>query len=207
MSEGKGAARLLSRLCVPAALLFLASRLFMLETLRWESLYDKLFMAVGFLAFGVTTCLAIVILIIQLFRRRPIEPGPLLFALAIGLIIQFAPLNDIMIDYDFLTRLPERTRFVEDVLSKKLQLVNVPPGDDAFLVPQQFKAVSNREIILMQSGAKGPILFFFLDSWILDNFSGFMYRSDDSEPQDKDFYAKIRSYSRLAPHWFFVCFI
>ena len=41
---------------------------------------------------------------------------------------------------------------------------------------------------------------------VTDNYSAFVYISDDSPPRDKDFGGDVIGYARVVPHWYYVTF-
>ena len=57
-------------------------------------------------------------------------------------------------------------------------------------------------VTLVGVGIAVPAIFFFTFRGILDNFSGFIYRSDDNPPLNGDFSGDFVEMKKLRSHWF-----
>jgi len=72
-------------------------------------------------------------------------------------------------------------------------------------LPRRYRYLSRGggDIIVNRSPAL-TIVFFYTFRGVTDNFSGFMYRSDASSPQQYDLGGKYVQIEKLRDHWYWV---
>ncbi|THB67335.1 MAG: hypothetical protein D6B26_01710 [Spirochaetaceae bacterium] len=134
------------------------------------------------------------------YKSGKLFPSILPFAMQLVsfIIVLAVPFSTIMLDLDFRHHLDEREFLVQEVLSGKLT-PNVSHNQSLISLPPEYQHLSKGggEIIVEQH-EENTYIFFYTYRGVLDNFSGFMYRSDNSIPQDGDFdsvFAEIKAYS------------
>ena len=117
-------------------------------------------------------------------------------------IVVTVPFTALMLDLDFRIRLNDRQAVVQKVVSGELK-PNVDHNSSLILLPHGFRHLSKGggEIIIQRQGNE-TYVFFFTFRGILDNFSGFMYRSDDTIPKNSDFGGDFFYTKRLTPNWY-----
>lgn len=132
--------------------------------------------------------------IIQAFIPLAINIGALL-------IVLFVPFTKIWLDRQFKSNWEDYQAIIEQVEKGEI----APDGDDELvMLPLEYQHLSKGggEIMVDQSGGVKRV-FFFTFRGVLDNFSGFMYRSDNSSPQPDDFYGDWKQIEQIHDHWFF----
>jgi hypothetical protein len=130
---------------------------------------------------------------------------PLAVYLVTILLLIFVPFTAIYLHFDYKWHFKERqavaTRFVE--MSKQEQ----PFRNQVVPLPDAEKHLSNGGgdvIVDSDSRNKVAIVFFFTFRGILDNFAGFMYRSDSSYPKKDDLGGNLSDIEPMGAHWFWV---
>ncbi|XCN73337.1 MAG: hypothetical protein Q3M24_00860 [Candidatus Electrothrix aestuarii] len=127
---------------------------------------------------------------------------PLGMQLLALLIIMTVPFSSIMLDLDFKRHLKEREKVVSRVISGELK-PNVAHNTSLILLPddQKYLSKGGGEIMVEKHSGETSV-FFFMFRGVLDNFSGFMYRSDDSNPQRDDFDGDFFEIKRINENWY-----
>jgi hypothetical protein len=152
-------------------------------------------------------CIIAIWSIIHLLRQgrfRRFKPYiPLLVQLASLVIVITVPFTSIMLDLDFRLHLKKREEVVHKVISGELQ-PNVAHSSSLIRLPREYGYLSKGggEIMVERSG-ETIYVFFFTYRGVLDNFAGFMYRSDDSSPRDGDFGGDFFVKKRLRKNWYY----
>lgn len=114
------------------------------------------------------------------------------------------PFGQIVVALDFRVHRAERERVVADVVSGTLQ-PNVGHSSAVIRVPPSYGRVSkgDNEIIVERDGG-GLSITFFTVRGIVDNWSGFIYRSDGHSPTEADIGGLILELIKLDDHWYWI---
>lgn len=120
------------------------------------------------------------------------------------LIVLFVPFTAISIDLDFRINYEKRAQVVSMVESGKLQ-PNVNYDRSLILLPAQYRGLSNGggEIVVERAGNATEILFYSFRG-VLGNFSGFVYRADDTAPTQGDLGGNFVEIEKLREKWYWV---
>jgi hypothetical protein len=152
---------------------------------------------------------SVVCSIAHLVRRRkefPISSYPLLVNLVAFLIVWFVPLGWIATRADFRLHYSQRMAVVADVLAGKYDVQGEPrttTRGDMIALPSQLSGLSaGGGMIMRRQTPQRTLIFFFDFCGVLDSFSGFVYSSDDSPPQDADFNSSFFQIVRLQKNWY-----
>jgi hypothetical protein len=71
-------------------------------------------------------------------------------------------------------------------------------------LPQEYCGLSRDCEILIDTSDDVTRVFFFTFRGVLDNFSGYMYRSDDRPPDSLDFAGDWHETEEVRPHWYWM---
>lgn len=140
---------------------------------------------------------SLIYMVITIRKSKFIAAIPFFISLGILMIAFFFPFTKLSINYDFTSNLNERTKIIEQIQSGQLrnnQNIIRLPADSAHL------SKGGGEVLYEKYESSTSILFFTFRG-ILDNFSGFIYRSDDKEPST-DFNSDFAQIIKLRDHWF-----
>ena len=131
--------------------------------------------------------------------------APLAVNLLTALIVLFVPFTQLTIYLDFRFHLNSRTKVVDEVLAGKYEsrVQNAGARGDLISLPTALSSLSSDggEIVRLHR-PKDTLVLFFSFRGILDNFSGFVYSSDDSPPAVDDFGGRFVEIERLRKNWF-----
>ncbi len=116
------------------------------------------------------------------------------------LIICFVPFTEIWLELEFRLKWNDYNDVVKLVEEGQIEADKWGIA----LLPLEYRHTSRGggEIIIDKRDGVTRI-FFFTYRGILDNFSGYMYRSDDNPPQEFDFGGDWSQVEKKRPHWFF----
>jgi hypothetical protein len=129
---------------------------------------------------------------------------PFLIQVFALMVTFFLPLDSWITDLDFRLNLTKREEVVRMVGTGELK-PNISYNDELIYLPAGYRYLSRGGGEIMVEQQKGGYrIFFFTYRGILDNFSGFMYRPDDSPPQNDDFTSDWIQIVKLRDHWYFV---
>lgn len=104
---------------------------------------------------------------------------------------------------DFLIKLSQRQKVVSLILSNKMR-PNESYNPNAFSLPKQFKDLSNDGLISIFSSKGVRMIVFFVYSGVND-WNGYMYRSDDNSPlRSITAEGRIDSAQEIQAHWYWV---
>jgi hypothetical protein len=143
-------------------------------------------------------------LLVSIRRPRVSSFVSLLVNLAALVIVLNVPFTRLMLDLDFRLNFNRRMAIVSMVETG--QLASHPTASEQLIaLPFGYRSLSKGggEIIVVQQG-NAIIVFFYTYRGVMDNFSGFMYRSDASAPQKGDLGGDFREIKKLRDHWFWV---
>lgn len=130
--------------------------------------------------------------------------GAVCVNLAAGLFVFFAPIDWWVVMTDYAVNCGARKKVVDMVISGELK-PNVSHNASLIDLPFQYKNLSKGGGQIVVEHDKGnTIVFFFTFRGILDHFSGFMFRSDNSAPEDGDLCGHFFEVEKLGEHWFWV---
>ena len=129
---------------------------------------------------------------------------PFLSCLGAILISVFLPLRDFRLHQNFKRYLGARTEIVRQIASGELFR---EPGDKDKItaLPARYRHLSagGGEVLVEQTGGITYILF-FVNRGILDNFSGFVYKSDSAFLTRDDMLGGFVKIEKMTNHWYYV---
>jgi hypothetical protein len=128
---------------------------------------------------------AIISMVFTIRRAKLLAVIPMLISLT-GLILAiFVPFTRLVTEYDFRSNFNERKAIVEQIQSGQLK-PNVSHSSSLIMLPLNFRQLSKGggEVDYETYGSTTSV-FFFTFRGILDNFSGFIYRSDGNDPSPR----------------------
>ncbi|MCI5140328.1 MAG: hypothetical protein D3909_01005 [Candidatus Electrothrix sp. ATG1] len=146
--------------------------------------------------------------LVHVFRKKRYKNTfsffPLGAQLVAFVVILIVPFTSIMLNLDFKRNLQKREEVVLRVISGELK-PNVAHNVSLILLPDEQKHLSKGggEIMVEHYNGEASV-FFFTFRGILDNFSGFIYRSDDSVPNYNDFDGDFSEIKRIKENWYWV---
>jgi hypothetical protein len=173
-------------------------------------LFDMLFFFMPFLTIIVCAVFFCVIVwsVVHICRRKRFRKIkayiPFIIQMTSLIIVLTVPFTSIMLDLDFRLHLKQREKVVSKVISGDLK-PNVSHNPSLIHLPSWYGHLSKGggDIMVERNGNETYVFFFFFRG-ILDNFSGFMYRSDDTPPQNGDFGGEFIEIERLKKNWYWV---
>jgi hypothetical protein len=128
--------------------------------------------------------------------------GPLVIQIVSAVIVVTVPFTSIMIDLNFRLHLKQREEVISKVVSGELR-PNIEHNSALIHLPNGYRHLSKGGgDIIVEHHSNDMYVFFFTFRGILDNFSGFMYRSDDTAPLDGDFTGEFLEIKRLSKNWY-----
>jgi hypothetical protein len=173
-------------------------------------LFDILFIFLPVLMIGVWLVFfgAAVCSVVHICRRKRFRKlnayVPFMIQMASLIIVFTVPFTSIMLDLDFRLHLKQREKVVSQVISGRLK-PNVSHNSSLIHLPFWYADLSKGGgDIMVERNGKETYVFFFTFRGILDNFSGFMYRSDDTPPKNGDFGGEFFEIERLRKNWYWV---
>lgn len=116
------------------------------------------------------------------------------------IIVRLVPFADLWEAARFQMRLGHYEAVV--ALAEAGELV---PGESGVIYltdPYRYLSTDNGRIVIKTEGETTAI-FFFNERNAPRNFSGYLYRSDNSPPQLGDFQGRWRYVEQIRPHWYF----
>ena len=122
--------------------------------------------------------------------------APLLIQAATVIIVLTFPFTAVVVKLDFKLHLEERQEVVSKVIKGEL----APYSSDRCSridLPEKYHHLTRGGFIKVQKQNGTVYVFFYTFRGILDNFSGFMYRSDDTYPKIGDCGADIKESEKL----------
>ena len=130
--------------------------------------------------------------------------SPLIVQLCSIIIIFTVPFTAILLDYDFNHNLADREKVVSQIISGELK-PNESQHYTLILLPPEHRHLSKGGgDIMVEYHEEKIYVFFFTYRGILDNFSGFMYRSDGTPPQNGDFGGDYFQTKWIKDNWYWV---
>ncbi|EJW17330.1 hypothetical protein M5X00_32275 [Paenibacillus alvei] len=152
---------------------------------------------IWFIVFAVFL-ITLIVSIIVLIRGKLWKP----FSIHIIALIFyfFFPVTQTVINLDYRLNKEVRLEVIKLIESKAL-VPNVSYNDSIIHLPKEFKHLSKGggDIMIEKEGKKVLFLTF---RGVLDNFSGFIYSSDDQKPQQVDFGGDYKEIKRMGKNWF-----
>lgn len=127
---------------------------------------------------------------------------PLGISSAVLLLVLWVPWTPLWLDLNFRLYRSDRMRVVSQVQSGTLR-PNVSYNPDLISLPRGLRHVSKGGgEVVVQHYPGGTEVFFYTFRGILDNYSGFVYRSDGSSPSGGT--EQYHEIERLTEHWYWV---
>lgn len=128
---------------------------------------------------------------------------PLLLNVATILVVMFVPFSLLTIQLDFRVHYQARMEAVSSILNGKYEGQAKGGRGDLIALPGRLSYLSTGggEIMLWRR-QDATLIFFFDFRGILDSFSGFIYSTNDSPPQQGDFGTQFVEVEHLRQNWF-----
>jgi hypothetical protein len=124
---------------------------------------------------------------------------PLLINGATFLILWLVPFTDIRLDLEFRSNYQAYNEIIEMVEDGRIESNDIGLAQ----LPSGYLHISRGgKIIVDQSGGVTSV-YFFTFRGVLDNFSGYMYRSNDTPPPHHFIGGDWKQIERKQPQWFF----
>jgi len=150
-------------------------------------------------AVALMTLLSLVYLLVTVWRHGIRAALPLRVNAVVIASVLMIPFTDIWLKINFATQLAARESVVEMVARGEL----AQSHNFSVELPEQYRHLSKQGRILVETEAGVTRVFFFTFTGVLDNFSGFMYTSDDRPPGTMSFLGDWFQVDRWRPHWYF----
>lgn len=146
--------------------------------------------------------LLMLVSIIYFVARRRKNPRqarlPLLINAVVILILWFVPFTDIWLDLEFRMNKAAYQQVVRMVESGEL-----PSATYTMQLPSAYSSISRGGDTIVDRSDGVTSIFFFTCRGVLDNFSGYMYRSNDTPPSEWLMLGDWVQIKRKQPYWFF----
>lgn len=150
-------------------------------------------------AMAFSTLLSLICGVARLGKSRGRSLLPLLLNVGAFCAVWFVPIDSIMLDLNFRWNFDKRTEIV-----KRIEAGEFPINRNGLAqLPWGYRHLSRGggEVIVARQGDT-RIVFFFTYRGILDNFSGFFYRSDADPPNAADVGGDFKEIKKLRDHWY-----
>jgi hypothetical protein len=130
--------------------------------------------------------------------------APLIIHLLTFLVVHYVPFQPALREVNFWLNYDARMRVVHSVEQRELA-ADLADGERVVPLPWGSRHLSRGggDVIVSRSAGR-TLVFFYTFRGVTDNFSGFMYRSDDSWPEQDDLGGSYVSVRRLRPNWYWV---
>ena len=129
---------------------------------------------------------------------------PLIINAATLLIVFFVPFTRLTIALDFRMNLSAREQVVGMIQNKNL-VPNVSYNKELLALPKQYQNLSKGGgEVLVEPTEGSSNIFFFTFRGVTDNFSGFVYRSDDKQPSNGDFGCDYVNLIKMREYWYWM---
>jgi energy-coupling factor transporter transmembrane protein EcfT len=140
--------------------------------------------------------------VIHLFKNKDWKPVSI--QVLTVLLLFFFPFTEIILDIDFKTNKSEREKVTKMVENGTLKS-NVSYNSSLILLPKKYQHLSKGGgEIEIEKTDKGYFILFFTYRGILDNFSGFVYSSNDQKPSKNTFDGDFKQIEKLEEKWYWV---
>ncbi|MGG3468287.1 hypothetical protein ABES02_12490 [Neobacillus pocheonensis] len=120
---------------------------------------------------------------------------PLLLSAVLLFLVIERPFSPLFQHVEFSLKLDEREKVAGQILKGEIKASD----ENSDLFPVSKNLSDGNEVMKM-----GDKLLFFTVRGILDNFAGYVYSPDGSEPTNGDVQANIVEIKKLNKHWYFV---
>ncbi len=151
----------------------------------------------------IILAILIILSLVYLLRQIRIHPKqafiPLVINVTTILILLFVPFTNFWLAFEFRLNKSDYDKVVEMVKNEEIQ----PDNFGIAKLPSEYAHVSQGGDILIEKGDGVTSVFFFTFIGVLDNFSGFMYRSNDMPPPEGYMGGDWFQIKRKEPNWFF----
>jgi hypothetical protein len=154
--------------------------------------------------FLISSAYALTTLLWGRTRHYALRFAPLLIHLIAFLIIRYVPFHTMMLDLNFSMNYERRMQIVHQIENREIA-TDLADGERVVALPLAYRHLSRGggDVIIERSAIR-TIVFFYTFRGVTDNFSGFMYRSDGSAPQQYDLGGNYVNIKKLRDHWYWV---
>lgn len=139
-------------------------------------------------------------LLIQVGRNWKLAVLPLAINLSVVAILWFVPFTSLWLAREFRMNWEGYNEVVALVEAGEIQ----PYSYDLAPLPSEYCRLSRGCEILIDRSDGVTRVFFYTFRGVLDNFSGYMYRSDDSPPEPSSFGGDWHEINQVRPHWYWM---
>jgi hypothetical protein len=129
---------------------------------------------------------------------------PLVTHLLTLLVVHYVPFQPALREVNFWLNYDARMQVVQSIERRELA-ADLVDGERVVPLPRNYRHLSRGggDVIISRSAGR-TLVFFYTFRGVTDNFSGFMYRSDDSWPEQYDLGGSYVSVRRYGPNWYWV---
>lgn len=158
---------------------------------------------IGYIVFIISLLISLVYLLTSKPLQRKRRSIPLVINLVVLAAVLFVPFTAITLQLDFSINQLKREEVVQKVLDRSLS-PNVSHHASLIRLPQEYRKLSKGggEIVVEEDGETCQILFYSYRG-VVDNYAGFVYTSDGSEPRESDF-GEFIEVKKLEQNWFWI---
>lgn len=155
-----------------------------------------------YILFFIASIWSFIYLFIRVKKEKYKSTLPFAVCLVSFLIIYFVPFDSIMLDIDFFSHNAQRGEVVKMIQDGRIE-VNYTNDETIIKLPEKYKQLSRGggEVLVERKDGVTKVLFFTFRG-VLDNFAGFIYKSDNTEPLKSDFYGDFKEFKKYKDHWF-----
>lgn len=133
-------------------------------------------------------------------KNRKWASFPLLINIGTLLIIIFVPFTSMWLNWQFNSNWQEYNEVVQLIEDGEIK----PDENGAIRLPPKYRHLSKGGGWIEVEKKDGVTrIFFYTFVGVLDNFSGFMYSSDNSPPKRGDLGGDWKQIEQQRPNWFF----
>jgi hypothetical protein len=157
-----------------------------------------LWMLMSILALLVIT--SVIFFFFQIRNNIRFATIPLLINITTLLIIWFVPFTSIWLDIEFRLNLNGYNEVIQLVENGELQCQYVTGHVE---LPTKYRHLSRGGDIIIDKSDGATSVFFYTYRGVLDNFSGYMYRSNDTPPTPGAGFGDWFQVTQQQPHWYF----
>ena len=130
---------------------------------------------------------------------------PMSLNIVTALVVTFVPFTRLTTRLNFGVHHRARMEAVSAILDGKYEnLIRIRGGGrgDFVNLPSRLSDLSSGGDVMVWHRQDATLVFFFSFRGVLDSFSGFVYSTNDSPPQQGEFGGRFVEIERLQPNWF-----
>jgi hypothetical protein len=201
MSRTDSFSRWTWRIAIAAALIYWTFAFLFWHFMGWLTPFIAPFLWLPVYALALTALAFAVLLPFRRWKHRgSASLLPLLFCIIVFVVTGFVDFTHVWLRTNFTLGRPAREEVVRLINAGELR-PNVAHNASLIRLPWRYRELSLGGGEVMVEGDK---VFFFTFRGILDNFAGFVYRPQDSPPQDGEFAGEFFIVEKMDDQWYYV---